>query len=298
MKIGPFVLKLIFRFIKKNDERRKKEWPNVDLYEHRLDIDALGDGNYFHQIDIYYAPKDKANGKTVIDVHGGAYIYGDRKNNFGFATVFLEQGFNVVMLDYEPNNGARDCRGQVAALAGELAYLQTHAEELGIDPKELYLVGDSAGGHYATLLAEMAANEELSLQNGPSLHGISFKALAVCCPVYDFRRNVHNASVSRKGKIHMFGPCFAEDSFIDALDPRLHRADLNLPIIITTCYHDFLKQESFDFRDDLQKEGKPHQWVYIENRDSKVSHVHNVMDIGFDDSKKVNQAIIDFFLVA
>ncbi len=295
MKIGTTTMKLIVKWMGKADHKRRKTWPSIDAYRHRLDIDALGDQNFFHQFDVFYADESKRNGNVVIDIHGGAYIYGDRKNNFGFASVFLDRGFDVVLLDYEPNDGSRDCISQIQTLAAELAYLQSHAEELGLDSSRFHLTGDSAGGHFALFLAECAQNLEISSQISVHLNGISFSSIAAICPVYDFRRSVHTPLMNDKAKVVMFGSIYQDEAKVALIDPRVHRSALTQPLFVSTCRNDFLIEESRSIKEDWEKDGKPLEFVFVDNKSQKVGHVHNVTDIGLSDSIRVNEAIISFF---
>ena len=106
MKLGSLALKMIVAYLKHGDKKTRKDRPLNGDFEIKSDIDALGDGRFDHQIDIIYAPKDKRLGKTLIDIHGGAYIYSYRKNNVSFASVFASKGYDVVLLDY-PHNGKK-----------------------------------------------------------------------------------------------------------------------------------------------------------------------------------------------
>lgn len=295
MKLGRFALKVLVKYLKGIDKERRKKWPDFSIYKQKQDVDALGDGNFFHQFDVFYAPKEKRTGRVLVDIHGGAYIFSDRKSNQAFASAFLEKGYDVVLLDYMPNNGKRNCLQQIQTLAGELAYLQTHAEELSLDADKFYLTGDSAGGHFALFLAECSQNIELSSQIGVNLHGIRFHAVALNCPVYDFRRSVMNPKMSHSGKKLMFGPCYKQDAIISSIDPRQHLDSITMPVFVSSCKRDFLQQESNDLFDDVTAADKSIEFVFIKNDDKAVDHVHNVTDINLPESIQVNDAMDAFF---
>lgn len=295
MKIGKTALKIAFHFVAKMDRKRMRSWPSIDQYEHVLDVDAIGDGNFYHCFDVFYAPKDKRLGKTVFDIHGGAYIYGDRKNNFGFASVLLEKGYDVVLLDYEKNDGKRDCLGQVRTLVRQIQYIKDHEKELNLNLEHAFITGDSAGGHFALFIAEIAANKDLSAQNGLYLHGISFKAIAVCCPVFDFRRAVAGSSMTAGAKRLMFGPRYQDEDYLKLLDVRAHYAELDIPVFVSSCVRDFLKQESFDLASESKRNGKACTFLFIEDDDKLVDHVHNITEFRHPESIRVNDAIDAFF---
>lgn len=296
MKVGPLTLKLIFWFIKKQDLKRRATWPSPERYDPIYDVDALGDGNFFHQFDVFRAPKEIRNGCTLIDIHGGAYIYGDRKNNFGYASVFLNKGYDVVLLDYEHNGKGRDCRDQVRALGAELRYLRDHVSELGLqDPNQWLLTGDSAGGHFALLLAEASCDCAFSAQLGLDLQGISFLGVALSCPVYDFVRATASPSMSRGGLRATFGKAVESDEYRRLLCPRIHIGSLKIPLFLNTCRNDFLLQESLDLKNDMDVLAKEISYVYVDKEDKAIQHVHNVTEIQLVDSMAVNGAMASFF---
>lgn len=296
MKLGPTSLKLIRVFLRKSDKKKHKAWPPKEAYRSLLDVDALGDGVFEHQIDVYYAPESIRKNVTLIDIHGGAYIYGDRKNNFGFASVFLDKGYDVVTLDYGHNDLRRHgCQDQVATLGKQLAYVAGHAEELGLNPRRFFLTGDSAGGHFALLLAEAACDPELEKRLGLDLGGIQIHGVAVSCPVYDLKRNVGTAMLSKSGKKMMFGPRYDDPSFVTDYSPREHLDSLHMPTFVISCAKDFLKQESLDLVADMKEKDMDVEFHFVDKDDSAIGHVFNVIDIHLDESKTANEATDLFF---
>ncbi|MCR5348784.1 MAG: alpha/beta hydrolase [Bacilli bacterium] len=296
MKIGRFVLRLTRHFLKKSDDKKKEDWPSMDVYVSQRDVDVIGDGDFYHQMDIFYAAPEKRSGKTIIDIHGGAYIYGDRKNNFAFASVFLEKGYNVILLDYQQNLGTHGCEEQVAELCAGLRYIGAHASELGLDLGNLYLIGDSAGGHFALLLTELADDLALQESLGFDLGGIRFRAMALSCPVYDFVRCVNTKEMAKSGRKYMFGPSFADPNFALRLSPKEHIASLKTSFYLCSCSNDFLQQESMDLDHDSNEIGIEHRFEFIADARKEVGHVYNVIGFRLEESVATNQAIHEFFL--
>ena len=298
MKLGPFALRMTRLWLRRSD---KKNYANVQLPEgatETVNVDALGDGIYAHQIDVFHPAKEKRIGKTLLDIHGGGYIYGTRHNNKMFAGVFLEKGFDVITLDY-PLNGkkGRDCLLQIRIVARQLRFIYDNAESLGVNRDALYLTGDSAGGHLALLLAEMVCDPALAAKIGADLTGIALKAVAPSCPVYDFVRLVReNQMLSKRGKKFMFGKTSRDEGYAELLCPRLHLPSLTIPLFLSSCKRDFLLQESLDLNADLEKTDIPHQFIYVDSDDPAIAHIHNVLHIKHPESIRVNDAMESFFL--
>lgn len=296
MKIGPLGMKVLLHFLWKEEKKRRAFWPDPNAYRHQIDVDVLGDGIFEHKVDIYYANDgpNKKN-KVLLDIHGGAYLFGNRKNNYGFASVFLEKGYDVVLLDYQPNGKRRGCLDQFRSVAAELRYLWDHASELGLNQGGFYLMGDSAGGHFSLLLAEALGDAEYAKALGIDLDGIRIHGVAVCCPLYDFERGVHTEALNRAGKRFMFGPDYANPEFARLLSPRAHLSSLNIPLFLSTCRNDFIKQDSLDLNEEAMKASKDLTYVYIDAEDQRVQHVHNVTHFRDPESIEVNDAMDAFF---
>jgi len=121
------------------------------------------------RLGYYFPPEyDKHHTHTVfIFIHGGSWashmVFGDQKHWQGdyvgyLARYYAEKGFVCVSLDYrlsrnvgqENNYGIIECYDDCC---DALDYVISHAEEYGIDTENVYLLGESAGGHLAGALA-------------------------------------------------------------------------------------------------------------------------------------------------
>jgi arylformamidase len=94
---------------------------------------------------------------VVFWVHGGGWFAGDMANE-GTATKAAwaaEHGWALVAVNYRLSTPDADVvwpvHGQDAASA--VGYTLDHADELGIDPSRVAVMGHSAGGHIVSMLA-------------------------------------------------------------------------------------------------------------------------------------------------
>jgi alpha-L-rhamnosidase len=89
---------------------------------------------------------------AVIVVHGGGWVKGAKEKFAAFSASNCRRGYVVANIEYRLAHEAkfpaaiRDCNAA-------MAYLHTHATELGIDPNRIAVVGGSAGGQLAGLMA-------------------------------------------------------------------------------------------------------------------------------------------------
>ena len=110
---------------------------------------------YMH---IYRADADKNTGRTVVCLPGGGYSHLSLQNEGAlWAPFFCEQGINLVVLAYRMPYG-HDQIPQRDVYDG-IRYLQKNAKRLGINTREIGVMGFSAGGHLATTVATHAPSD-------------------------------------------------------------------------------------------------------------------------------------------
>jgi len=158
-----------------------------------------------------FTPVSNKNGIAIIDVISGAW-YSDRgkiRDHLRAQTfqVLCARGYTVFAI--RPGSVTKFTAPEmVSHLNLGVRWVKEHAQEYGIDPNRLGLMGASAGGHLASLLAltaEKASAGEIA--NPP------FQAVAVFFPPTDFLRygnqDVDPRSDSRMGELVRrlaFGP--------------------------------------------------------------------------------------------
>jgi acetyl esterase/lipase len=111
------------------------------------------------EMDIYLPPNDaESRSSGVIVVHGGSWNAGARNDFPQWNRWLAEQGFAVFDIDYRlaPQPNWQTATGDVKCA---IVWIKRHASEFGISPKQLSILGRSAGGHLA-LLAAYTANDE------------------------------------------------------------------------------------------------------------------------------------------
>ena len=144
-------------------------------------LDYAGDGRSYHRLDVF-RPAGGAAGPApvVLYIHGGAWTIGDKREQaLPMMHHLASRGTVCFTANYRLSPRATwpahidDCR-----LA--LAWVREHAAEYGGDPDRIVLVGGSAGGHLAALLA---------LDPGLGADGAPLPNVAGCVGlygVYDF----------------------------------------------------------------------------------------------------------------
>lgn len=124
---------------------------------------------------------------TVVWVHGGAFVSGNRTQVANYLRVIAGQGFTVVGVDYSIAPEAR-YPTPVRQVNAALGHLVRHADQLGVDPSRIVLAGDSAGAQIAAQVAALASDPAYAERVGITT-AISRDQLAgtvLFCGAFDF----------------------------------------------------------------------------------------------------------------
>ncbi|MCL2404670.1 MAG: alpha/beta hydrolase [Defluviitaleaceae bacterium] len=103
-------------------------------------------------IDLYldlYMPENKVKPPLIMWIHGGAWMYGDRKSPIMLWQV--ERGYALASISYRLT-GQGVFPAHIIDCKDALVYLKKNADKYGYDPGKIIVAGDSAGGHLAALM--------------------------------------------------------------------------------------------------------------------------------------------------
>lgn len=128
--------------------------PDANPVREELGIAYCDDGEPHHQLDVY-VPEGRESFPVVVLVHGGAWMVGDNRCCGLYPSVarfFASRGIGAVLPNYRLSPGVRHPE-HVRDVALATRWTKDHIAEFGGDPKKLFLMGHSAGGHLVALLA-------------------------------------------------------------------------------------------------------------------------------------------------
>lgn len=137
--------------------------------------------------DLLY-DKDKArNGRypVMVVIHGGGWIVGDKKYRRGYSLQLADEGLFIMNInyglapDYKYPYSIQNC-------FAALQWLIDNAEKYKLDLDNLFLSGDSAGGHMAAVVAAALTNPDYRKQLECPDIKIKIKGTLLYCGMYDF----------------------------------------------------------------------------------------------------------------
>ena len=128
------------------------------------DLEYL-DAGRTERLDLVPSRRTATGGKLlggIVMIHGGGWVGGDKaaSREFNIGTTLAKAGYVAVSVNYMMDDGKRwptnlhDCKNAVR-------FLRKHAEKYGIDPDRIGVIGGSAGGHLALMVAYTSDVPEL-----------------------------------------------------------------------------------------------------------------------------------------
>lgn len=117
-----------------------------------------GDPNDMAKVTIYLPNEKKATGRAVVCCPGGGYSHlAMEHEGFDWAPFFNGQGIALIVLKYRMPHGNYKVPAEDAEEAIRL--VRSHSEEWHINPKDVGIMGFSAGGHLASTVATHATGD-------------------------------------------------------------------------------------------------------------------------------------------
>lgn len=243
------------------------------------------------RLDVFRpeAVKDKKL-PTIVSIHGGGYVYGTKEVYRRYCMDLARRGFSVVSFNYRlaPRWKFPTPLEDINAV---LHWLCQNAQAYQLDPRRLFLVGDSAGAQLASQYAAIATDADYAALFGLTVPDIQILGLGLNCGTYN---TAALADGERTGIARDYlGRRFrSDDARLRVLD---HITDRFPPSHITTSYHDLLREDARPMYQFLTAKGIRAQLeCYGTPEDTAVGHVFHV-DLRLPEAARCNDEQCGFF---
>ena len=145
------------------------------------DLEFARRGDHVLAGDLYL-PSHVVDAPCVIAVHGGAWQRGGPKSYARIGPMLARHGIGLFAVTYRFAPKTR-YPAAVQDVRAAVQFIRAKGGGLGIDTKRLALMGDSAGGHLASLVALAGESAEFAGAPEDSYPGISTRVKA-CVSIY------------------------------------------------------------------------------------------------------------------
>ena len=254
-----------------NDYKRDKAIPLPAGITQCRNI-SYGSHGKWNLLDVYYPDGTTHPLPTIVSIHGGGYVYGNKEIYRRYGMDMARRGFAFVNFNYRLAPKWR-FPAPLWDTNSVMEWICKNAVRYHLDPTRIILVGDSAGAQLASQCAAIASNPEYAATFPMRLPDITIRALGLNCGMYDPKAFVGNG-VSGVAKDYL-------GRHFDPADPRLlvlEAIGTNYPPAhITTAHHDFLKDNAQPMFEFLSEKGIPCKLdCYGSEEDKTVGHVFHV----------------------
>ena len=277
------------------DAKRIASQTEPDTCEQILDIPYIDDGERAHLLDIYYPKGTTEKLPVIIDIHGGGWMYGYKEINKNFCLKLAEKGFLVASINYRLAGGETRFDHQIKDIFSALKWLGENLKNYPADTNNIFLAGDSAGGHFSCVTTAVNMSEDMQKDFDVEYCGFDFKAVAAICPAIDllspnFIMNI-NVPVLL-GEKHKQSPL---KKYLDVA--QIISKDFP-PFYVNTAKNDFLKKQCYKLRDLLSENRVEycfHDFSEEIYNPSELTHVFNVVNPFSVQGDLSNTEIAEFF---
>ncbi len=205
-----------------------------------------------------YAPASSRPLPALVHFHGGGWVYLNLDTHDGYCRQLANKaGIAVVAVEYRK---APEFKAPIAAqdCFTALKWVAANAAALGIDASRLGVVGDSAGGNLAAVVAQMARDNQ-----GPSLkcQVLTYPAVDGTMQSASIKDNA-TAPILGEREMNWFWNHYIEGSALSVKDPAVSplfaKSHAGLaPAFVSTAEFDPLRDEGEAYAAKLKSAGVP-----------------------------------------
>jgi acetyl esterase/lipase len=156
---------------------------------------ALGNKDEDHPSLKLYMPKQPSNRTPVLVIFpGGGYNHLANHEGDGYAQWFLSLGFACAVVKYRLGSQGYRHPAMLVDAARSIRLVRKHADQLGLDPNRVGVIGSSAGGHLVATLITHKFIPQLVLSDPVDSFSSLPNFAILCYPVISMVKYPHQGS--------------------------------------------------------------------------------------------------------
>jgi len=245
-------------------------------------------------LDIYMRNDAAGLQPVIVNIHGGAWVYGSKDIYRYYCMSLAQRGFTVVNINYRlaPENVFPSALEDVNAALG---FIAENGLKYSADRDRVILTGDSAGAQIASHYAAVFSNPDFAALYDFILPAVRIKALGLNCGIYDAASmsgaDLDDLFMSYAGTLN----CEITPEKAEQLDVLKYIDSRFPPSFVMTAEHDFLKDKAGPMYELLKKNSVPAVLkVYGSADQPEISHVFHV-NMNLPEAKICNDDECKFF---
>ncbi|MBO3697139.1 alpha/beta hydrolase [Roseivirga sp. E12] len=257
-----FVITLIFLSLAHIEAQEAKVVKDLSYYsEESLDAEK-------QMLDLYLSAEKDA--PILLWIHGGAWAFGDKKDEASLAKLLSNQGISVAVINYrlspaiwaDPkfNTGIRHPE-HIKDVASAFKWVYDNAGKYNFDKNRIFVSGYSSGGHLSALLATDPKYLEVEGLGLDNIKGVIPIAGAYDIPAYyDTHLKFNGIDLAENHVKGVFGDTREE---LYEASPTTHLKNLKTPMLLIS------ESQSYQYTRILEEAMKKMSGI-----DFEVLHAH------------------------
>lgn len=258
----------------------------------RHDDISYGPYGEWNLLDIYHKKDVNTCQPTIVNIHGGGWVYGNKEIYQFYCMSLAQRGFTVVNFNYRlaPENKYPAALEDINSV---FCFLKEHGKEYYVDTENLLVVGDSAGGQLASHYLTILTNPEFAKLFTFQTPDVKVRAVALNCGVYD-TKNCVDTGVDEYLLEYVDKEKLTKDMW-ESLDTIKYMTPGFPPAFVMSAYHDFLVANAEPMYRHLQSLSIPCELrIYGSKEQEEIAHVFHV-NIKLPEAGKCNDEECEFF---
>lgn len=227
-------------------------------------------------LDVYRPSSIEGKLPVIVSVHGGGWVYGDKKLYSHYCLSLAQRGFVVVNFSYRLSPESKfPCHLEDTVKVFD--WVAKNADQFGMDKENIFAVGDSAGGHILALYSAMCTNPEFAAKfDFQPVETVVPKAIALNCAVLDMEAIKSSSGSNTMTLMKDVLPKGKMEEYLQLANPIAYVNEKFPPCMVMTCNEDFLKEQPETFIKKLEECKIPYVYKFYGDETHKLGHVFHL----------------------
>jgi acetyl esterase/lipase len=246
-------------------------------------------------LDVYYPEDIPGPFPVIFNIHGGGFIYGDKKLNKLFCFHLAKKGFLIFNLNYRLAKNDVKILDQIQDIISALNWAGNNIDSYPAIKNKIYITGESAGGYLATMAALISKSPRLQDIFNVEKPNIDINAIGITCGFMEWTRK--GIFYSALKSIVLENGYKKQPYYENLIFKNIPEITGLPPVFLSSNGDDMLNDMTFNFVELLKTKGVEHNFMFLKkNRQRKLGHVFNIFHLDWEETKNVNNAMLEFFL--
>ena len=243
----------------------------------RYDDIPYGPDSKWQSLDVY-RPRECEGEKlpVIVSVHGGGWVYGDKELYQFYCMSLAQRGFAVVNFSYRLAPEVK-FPASLEDTNAVFAWVFDHAEEYGFDTKNIFAVGDSAGGHNLMMFTALCTNPDYAkaFSFAPPA-GFVPRAIGLNCAALLLVMSDRPEDIFFTSLMKDYLPEQGNEEEQRLIHTIAHVTEAFPPVFLMTAEEDMLKADAMALSQKLMEKNVPFLFRYYRDEEEKLGHVFHL----------------------